>query len=327
MSAHNPRVSVIIPAYNAEHFICETVDSVLGQTYANLELIVVDDGSTDRTRELLLSYGNRLRYLYQENSGSCSKPRNEGVKIASGELIAFIDADDIMAPDRITKEVALFSRHRDLGLVFTNYRDFEAGKTAEQGHFEACPQLSALLGRMPGDELGMVLESEHSTELLLTENFGSSSPMVRRAVLDAVGGYDQVYTPSDDVEFTYRVSSAYKIGLIPSVGWDKREHPTNMSANIPRVLKAKILTRRRMLQLEREPRRRRKLERRLAIMHFDLAYYYTGEHNALAFRHALRSLAFRPWPFPRSLFRLFVRLLLDVLGRSTVRKGAVTHRT
>jgi glycosyltransferase involved in cell wall biosynthesis len=85
---------------------------------------VVDDGSTDRTRELLLSHGDRLRYLYQENSGSCSKPRNAGVKIASGELIAFIDADDIMAPVRIAREVAFLTAHPDVGIVFTNYRDF-----------------------------------------------------------------------------------------------------------------------------------------------------------------------------------------------------------
>src|SRR5712691_12899952 len=104
MSA-NPLVSVIIPAFNAERFIRQTLDSVLAQTYQNLEVIVVDDGSTDRTRECVLSYRDRVKYLYEENSGGCSKPRNEGIRAASGALLAFLDADDVMAPHRIAREV------------------------------------------------------------------------------------------------------------------------------------------------------------------------------------------------------------------------------
>ena len=96
---------------------------------------------------LAAAYGDRLRYLYQENSGSCSKPRNAGVKIASGELIAFIDADDIMAPVRIAREVAFLTAHPDVWLVFTNYCDFEGDRVSELGHFESCDQLSRLLSR------------------------------------------------------------------------------------------------------------------------------------------------------------------------------------
>jgi hypothetical protein len=123
------------------------------------------------------------------------------------------------------------------------------------------------------------------------------------------------------------VSSACKIGLIPGIGWYKRQHPTNMSSDIPRVLRAKILTREKMLQLERVRRRRRTLERQLAIWHFDLAYYLTGENNFLALRHAFSSVALRPWPFPRPLWRLFARILLDVLGRQTVRRPELANRT
>jgi GT2 family glycosyltransferase len=163
----------------------------------------------------------------------------------------------------------------------------------------------------------MVLEPEQSTELLLSENFGSSSPTARREVVEAMGGYDEFFTPSDDFDFTYRVASAHKIAVLPRVGWYKRQHPTNMSSNIPRVLRFKILTRQTILDRERVPRRRRKLERRIATWHFDLAYYYTGRDNGLAWRHAFHCLKLRPWPFGRSLAKLILRLLLDVLGRDT----------
>ncbi len=317
MSAGTPLVSVIIPAFNAERFLRQTLDSVLAQTYRNLEVIVVDDGSTDGTAALLVSYGNRVRYQYQENSGSCSKPRNAGFAVSSGELIAFIDADDLMAPERIAREVEAFVNHPDVGLVFTNYQDFGDVAPPVCGHFEKFPRLKALLERHGAPADPLILDSTGSTDLLLTENFGSSSPMVRRSVLDALGGYDQAFTPSDDFDFTYRVSSARTIALIPLVGWYKREHPTNMSANVPRVLQAKIRSRAKLLATEHVPRRRRTIERRLATWYYDLAYYFTGRSNRQALGYALASLRFRPWPFPRSFARLFLRLLLDVAGRDS----------
>ena len=317
MIAAKPLVSVIIPAYNAEPFLRETLDSVVAQTYGNLEIIVVDDGSTDGTRELVLSYGARVRYLYQANSGSCSKPRNAGVQIAEGELIAFVDADDVMAPARLAREVETFVSHPSVGLVFSNYQDFGDLTSTEGGHFEVCPRVHALMERRTAPAAPLILEPETSTEFLLTENFGSSSPTVRRTVLDALGGYDQTFTPSDDFDFTYRVASARTIALVPVVGWYKREHPTNMSANVPRVLLAKIRSRAKLLGNERVPRRRRIIERRMATWLFDLAYYYTGRDNRLALRYARQSLQLRPWPFPRSFVRLFVRMALDVAGRDT----------
>jgi glycosyltransferase involved in cell wall biosynthesis len=306
-----PRVSVIVPAFNAERFIRETLDSVLAQNYPSLEIIVVDDGSTDETAHQVLSYGPAVKYLRERNSGGAARPRNVGLQVATGELIAFLDADDVMKPGRIAREVDFLCSRPDVGLVFSNYRDFGA-RIEPTPHFESCPLLARRLAAREDIE-SLILEPMDSTELLLTENFGSSSPMVRREVALAVGGYDELSIPSEDFDFQFRVASRYRIGLMRTVGWSKRDHPTNLSANTPRVLERKIAVRRRILDSETIGRRRRKLKRKIADCHADLAYFYTGRNNAMALRHLLSSL--RLTGAVRA--RLVARLALDLVGRNT----------
>lgn len=102
----SPKVTVIIPTYNRAHLIKDAVESVLNQTYQNFELIVIDDGSTDNTKEFLRGYKDKLRYLYQENQGR-SAARNYGINLAKGEFIAFLDSDDIWFPDKLARQVPI----------------------------------------------------------------------------------------------------------------------------------------------------------------------------------------------------------------------------
>ena len=106
----NPLVSVIIPTYNREWSLNRAIDSVLAQDYKNFELIVVDDGSTDATPELLSTYGDAIVMIRQENSG-VSAARNRGVKEAAGELISFLDSDDYWLPKKLTTQVDFFLSH------------------------------------------------------------------------------------------------------------------------------------------------------------------------------------------------------------------------
>ena len=94
----SPKVTVVIPTYNRAHLIKDAVESVLNQTYQDFELIVIDDGSTDNTREVLAVYKDKLTYIYQENQGR-SSARNHGIELAQGEYIAFLDSDDVWFPD------------------------------------------------------------------------------------------------------------------------------------------------------------------------------------------------------------------------------------
>jgi len=319
-----PLVSVIIPAFNAERYLAETLDGIFAQTYPNIEVIVVDDGSADGTRGIIESYGKPVTYLYQDNSGGCSKPRNEGMRVASGDLFVFIDSDDVMAPHRVATQVAFLAAHPEAALVFSNYQDFDERGIEPVDHFATCPLLSDRLRRQQvGD--GLVLDPADSTELLLTENFGSSSPMVRRAAVDVIGMFDESLRASEDFEFQYRVAARYPIGLIPAVGWYKRLHSRTMSSNLPNTLHHKILTRQRLLERETVARRRRKLKRVIATRYRALAYYQTGRDNLLALRLGLISLRYRP---SGDDLKVFARILLDVLGRDTnhVERMQAGHR-
>lgn len=119
-----PLVSVIIPAYNAAAFLAETLDSVLAQTYENVETIVVDDGSTDTTPQLLDSYRNRITVLRQANAGQAAA-RNCGARAAKGELLAFLDNDDLWDADKIARQLQLLSRFPDALAVYCDHRTID----------------------------------------------------------------------------------------------------------------------------------------------------------------------------------------------------------
>ena len=121
-----PIVSVIIPAYNAERFIPQAIQSVLEQTYQSYEIIVVDDGSTDKTKDILKEFEDKVCCIYQENQGP-SAARNAGIKISQGRYICFLDADDIWTPDKLEVQVEFLECHPDISLVFSDHQDFDAG--------------------------------------------------------------------------------------------------------------------------------------------------------------------------------------------------------
>jgi glycosyltransferase involved in cell wall biosynthesis len=122
----NPLVSVIIPAYKCENFISSAIESVLSQTYENIELIVVDDGSPDNTASVTKQYLNRIHYIHQENGG-VSKARNTGIRISKGEYVAFLDADDKWENNKLELQMKLFMDHPDVKFVFCSFWNTKNG--------------------------------------------------------------------------------------------------------------------------------------------------------------------------------------------------------
>ena len=116
-----PQISVIIPAYNCDRYIGQAVESILNQTYPADEIIIIDDGSQDNTRQVLQPYSNYIHYVYQENQG-VSVARNHGLKLARGEFIVFLDADDIFLPNKLATQLAVFQAKPQLGLVQSGWR-------------------------------------------------------------------------------------------------------------------------------------------------------------------------------------------------------------
>ncbi|HEY9644318.1 MAG TPA: glycosyltransferase [Coleofasciculaceae cyanobacterium] len=123
-----PRVSIVVPTYNGDRFIAAALDSVLNQTYTDYEIIVVDDGSTDQTVQVLKTYGDRIQTVEQENRGVAAA-RNRGLALAQGEFIAFLDQDDLLLPDKLALQVKCFDDHPELGIIHSGWRLVNA-----QGH-------------------------------------------------------------------------------------------------------------------------------------------------------------------------------------------------
>ncbi len=211
------KVSVIIPTYNYAHFIAEAVESVLAQTFPIFEIIVVDDGSSDNTEEVIKHFGDKVRYIKQKNSGVCAA-RNNGVKNACGDFIAFLDADDTWLPEKIEKQITKFDEDSQIGLVHCEMREFdtETGKTVRL-HLE-------------GEE-GWVAD-----ELLLFEKpvvIGcGGSILVSRKAFEAVGGFDINLKVGEDWDFCYRVARKFKIGFVREILADYRNHGSNSHLNV-----------------------------------------------------------------------------------------------
>lgn len=118
-------VSVILPLYNGEKYIAEALESILSQTYRHIEIIVVNDGSRDRSDEIIKGFGSQLKYVWQENQGTAAA-RNRGIKIATGDFLAFLDQDDLWSPNKLTRQLAAFVCEPDLDIVFGHMQQFHS---------------------------------------------------------------------------------------------------------------------------------------------------------------------------------------------------------
>jgi len=213
-----PSVSVIVATYNRADIINETVESILNQTFKNFELIVIDDGSTDNTEEVVNSYkDNRLQYIKIDNWGGPAKPRNIGIKQSKGTYIAFCDDDDIWSPQKLEKQIESLD-NSDHGMVFTM-----------QKHFGATSIFSNYFGIGP-----LPFKQNRYTNALLRVNcIPTSTVMVKKSLLDQIGYFDErrSFIAIEDNDLWIRVSKITKIEFIPEVLVQHRVHRKNIYEN------------------------------------------------------------------------------------------------
>lgn len=185
-------VSVVIPTYNRKDYVQEAINSVLAQTYTNYEIIVVDDGSTDGTGEVLQArYGDRIRYVWQINQGE-SVARNQGIAKTQGEYIAFLDSDDLWLPDKLERQISFLQSSPEVGMV-----SGQAWVIDENGDRHG----EQLLGARPDMPGRLTLQ-----ELLLQNQIaGPSTVMVRRSVLQMTGGFDPQIKYGEDWDLWLQV--------------------------------------------------------------------------------------------------------------------------
>jgi Glycosyl transferase family 2 len=279
---NSPLVSIVIPTYNYGRFIGETVDSALAQGYSPVEVVVVDDGSTDDTRERLARYGDRVRYIYQQNRG-LSAARNTGIGAAHGEFIALLDSDDLWLPDKLERQIAVCVQDPHIGLVATER--FAIDETGQR--------LDYVAERCSRDgfcELTM-------RDLLEFPAFSPSSVLARKDALLAVGGFDEQLQAAEDMHMWVRIAARFRVLRLNATLTGQRFHLKSMSHQPDLMLRAfqqaldELFTG--IPQLQRQPCWRRVAEAR---MYREVAFMRHSSGNRKgALLDLLRSSSC--WPF------------------------------
>ena len=199
-------ISCIVPVFNGEPYLGETLDSILAQTYQPLEIIVADDGSTDRTAEVVAGYRGRVSYLRQDNAGP-SAARNLGLGAARGEFFAFLDADDLWHAEKLQRQMACFEARRDLDLCITHLQNFWIPELAEEAERY---QNHALAKPLPGYVLETLL--------------------VKRSAFERIGMFDPALQHADKTAWFLRAQAqGCVIELLTDVLVQRRIHQANRS--------------------------------------------------------------------------------------------------
>lgn len=224
-AAAGASVSVVIPAYNAGHFLPATLRTVFEQTYSPLEVIVVDDGSEDGTSEVMKEYAGRVTYLRTCRGGQAAAT-NLGVHAAHGDWIALLDADDLWLPERLERQLAVAARTR-ADLVFSDAAYVEHGAETGVTHFARRGLKHQLAKFAPGQVV-----SDPFLQLFLSGCYVlRSTALIRRAALVEVGLFDEGIRCNDDMDLWFRLSLRSRFAVVPEVLVRYRVHGDNMSGD------------------------------------------------------------------------------------------------
>lgn len=210
-------ISVVIPSYNHAHFLKTAIESALTQTYRDIEIIVVDDGSTDNTAYVVEEFLGKIHYIWQENQG-LSAARNTAIRNSQGEYIAFLDADDLWMPTFLEEQIANIRRNSKVGLTYSwwSYVDKNGKILPERGNYNK-----------RGDLL---------MQLALMNYWPPVSVMVRKQCIIEAGCFDDKLTALEDWDLWLRIAAnGWEIDYIPRVLVKYRRHDNNMTLDVERM--------------------------------------------------------------------------------------------
>ena len=274
-------VSVVIPAYNCACYLPETIESALSQTLPPLEVIVIDDGSTDDTAEVLARYEGRIRYIRQHNMGIAAA-RNAGIRIARGSLIAFLDADDIWFPSILAQQREALSR-TSAGLAHTSFYNWDS-----------------TTGTKSSPSRDNSLFDGHCYRKFFWNETGdpASAYMVRRRCFDTVGLFDEEIPGGccEDLEMWTRISRRFPFTYIDAPLLLRRQHGSNITRHTARVAEGYFWAKQRALAADQQLRRElgeKAVRAHLAEAAFGAGYgYFEKGDGRTARRYFLQSLRY-----------------------------------
>ena len=205
-----PKVSIIIPTYNQSQYLEEAMESVLNQTYQNIEIIIVDDGSTDNTSEVVKSFDNKIIYIPQKNKGA-SSARNAGIKKAQGQYVAFLDSDDMWIKNKLEKQIKFIQNNPEIGLLGTGcYQMVDINKMIYKKIF---PAKNEILQK----------------DLIKYNPFIQSSVIIRKDIFNDIGLYDEKFKESEDYDLWLRIAQKYKVANIQEALVTKKYYEKGLS--------------------------------------------------------------------------------------------------
>jgi glycosyltransferase involved in cell wall biosynthesis len=216
-----PGVSVIIPTYNRARLLREALESLRAQTYEGFEAIVVDDGSTDGTRNVVESFDERFEYVYQTNSGR-SNARNNALRLARGRYIAFLDSDDLFLPHKLQVQTQCLEEHPDVGWVYSSALNIDEHGEVSPFRYEATAS-------------GWIYSQ---IALFIPLTVLLPSVVVRREVMETVGDFDEEMDRFEDTDMWRRISRNYQALAIPEPLLKVRTHPDNAMEDPRKVFRS-----------------------------------------------------------------------------------------
>jgi len=209
MSA-TPRVTVLMPVYNAERYLRPAIDSILAQTFGDFEFLIVNDGSSDGSWEIMASYADpRIKLVGNPHNMGLAKTLNRGLRLAAGDLIARQDADDVSCPDRLRRQVEFLDGHPETALVGSQARIINDDGRPNGLRFDRCCEYKSI-----------------RWDLMFDNSFTHTSVMFRREIVAGeLGGYDESFSYCQDYDLWSRIASRHCVMNLPSTLVDYRMHP------------------------------------------------------------------------------------------------------
>jgi glycosyltransferase involved in cell wall biosynthesis len=291
--SQRPDVSVIIPAYNSSGFVAASIDSALSQQGVTLEVIVVDDGSTDDTVGIVESYGDQVRCIRQRNQGAYVA-RNNAAATAQGEWLAFLDADDLWAADKLVKQLQLGDP--EVGLIYSDYR-----------HLDTSNRIS---GR--ASDAAELVQGKIFDRLLVDNFIGMSTVLMRTKIFHELGGFTTDITGCADWDMWLRYAvTEREVRVQREVLASYRWHPGQMSKSFAARQRNRLEVLRRAIGRSRQLGRPipRSLERKAYGNSWATAAWFAGTSDQWqALRWSLRALMWQP--FSTTYYKLMIKTLL-----------------
>jgi glycosyltransferase involved in cell wall biosynthesis len=295
-------ISVIIPVYNRELLLSEAIESALSQTYKNFEIIIIDDGSTDGSRDIIQSYHQRYPAIIKtariSNSGPAAA-RNYGASLAAGDLLSFLDSDDIWSPNKLELQAKTMERSPQFVLIYAFYKHF-----FENGQRENNNELVRTKEAPQGNIL---------SKLLMSCFISTITVLLKKNIFLEMGGFNELIHIGEDYDLWLRIANKHQIGCVPEVLAWYRQHADNIMKSdfindIPsdtKIVEGFI---------ENNPEVLKKINyslllRRLSAPYFDRAYYYVHNGQLQEARAAILC-AIKRYPWKLDYYRYLLATFL-----------------